>query len=254
MRFSLLLANPFSHELGEQQVWLYLPAGATPVQRLFDVQVSAPHTRQRDALDHTLLHLRFPRFAPFAQKQVDVRTELIMRNEPSSTDLRERQSWLSSERFIESDDTNVREQAERLRGVSDWHTARAIYEWVAQHIRYAGYLPDELGARHALVYREGDCTEYADLVVALARAAGIPARVVGGYVIEQSAIVRAQDYHDWSELYLDGTWRLADAQKRNWLTPAEDYVAFHIHREAPINPIGTAQRFRVEGVLQARLL
>ncbi|MCL2658736.1 MAG: transglutaminase domain-containing protein [Betaproteobacteria bacterium] len=254
LRFSIALVNPFGHELGEQTLWLYLPASLTPTQRLLDVQVQAPHTRLSDALDHAILQLRFPRFAPLAQKQIGVTAELAMRAEPNPVVSFDRQAWLAPERYIESDDPRIREQAARLSGASDWQTARAIYDWVAQHIRYAGYLPDDLGALHALLQREGDCTEYADLVVALARAVGIPARMVGGYVIARSAIVRPEDYHNWAELYLDGTWRLVDAQKRNWLAPAEDYVAFRIYRDAAVNPIGHAHRFRLEGQLQARLV
>ena len=58
---------------------------------------------------------------------------------------------------------------------------------------------------------EGDCTEHAVLLAALARASGYPARVVTGL-----ALVQLQDGpqafgHAWAELYVDGRWTLADA-------------------------------------------
>ena len=116
--------------------------------------------------------------------------------------------------------------------------------------QYAGYLADDLGALSALEHRRGDCTEYADLVVALARANGIPARMVGGYVTDRDCGPRPQDYHNWAELYHEGAWRVVDAQKGICLEQGSQYVAFRIYRDAPINAVGLAHRYRLQGELQ----
>ena len=106
----------------------------------------------------------------------------------------------------------------------------------------------------ALLDEGGDCTEFACLSVALARADGIPARRVSGYVIDRDSVLRPADFHDWAEVYLGGAWRLLDAQKGRWLEPAEQYVAFRHGRHQAPNPIGSAQRFRVQGELEVRLM
>ena len=54
--------------------------------------------------------------------------------------------------------------------------------------------------------RRGDCNEHAVLLAALARAAGIPARVVAGAVYADDGFY----YHAWNELWL-GAWVSADA-------------------------------------------
>ncbi len=52
--------------------------------------------------------------------------------------------------------------------------------------------------------REGDCTEHAVLLAALARACGIPSRVAIGLVyVDRSG---GFGYHMWTEVYLDGQW------------------------------------------------
>jgi transglutaminase-like putative cysteine protease len=59
--------------------------------------------------------------------------------------------------------------------------------------------------------REGDCTEHAVLLAALARALGIPARVAEGIVLME---VQRRVYafgHAWVEVYRDGAWQPADA-------------------------------------------
>ena len=48
-------------------------------------------------------------------------------------------------------------------------------------------------------YKKGDCTEYADLFVAVCRAKNIPARVITGISV-QSDNTKAK--HNWAEVYL----------------------------------------------------
>lgn len=58
---------------------------------------------------------------------------------------------------------------------------------------------------------EGDCTEHAVLLAALARGWGLPARVVVGSLL---AVLgdRVDAYgHAWTEVFVDGVWRRADA-------------------------------------------
>ena len=81
----------------------------------------------------------------------------------------------------------------------------------------------------------------------MARANGIPARMVGGYNIDNNAVLKATDYHNWAELYVDGAWLLLDTQKGRWLAPPEQYVAFRHYRDQAINPVGLAHRYSQEG-------
>jgi hypothetical protein len=59
--------------------------------------------------------------------------------------------------------------------------------------------------------KEGDCTEHAVLLAALARSFGLPARVVMGIaIVAVEGKVEAVG-HAWTEIYERGSWRLADA-------------------------------------------
>src|SRR2546426_3966679 len=61
------------------------------------------------------------------------------------------------------------------------------------------------GALRALEARLGDCNEHAVLYVALARAAGLPARTAAGLVPVHGRFY----YHAWAEVYL-GDWVAVD--------------------------------------------
>lgn len=62
-------------------------------------------------------------------------------------------------------------------------------------------------ASAVLAAGRGDCTEHALLFVALARAAGIPARRVHGLA---AAGEDALYWHEWAEVWLDGAWIAVD--------------------------------------------
>ena len=63
------------------------------------------------------------------------------------------------------------------------------------------------GALDTLVSREGVCRDFAHVMIALLRASAIPARFVSVY----APGVQPQDFHAVAEIFLDGTWYLADA-------------------------------------------
>ncbi|WAC71454.1 transglutaminase domain-containing protein [Roseateles sp. SL47] len=253
LRFTLTLRNPTGLALTDQTVWLYLPMKDTTTQHLANVRVSMPHELSQDSLGHSVLRLSLPTVGPFTSKVVTVQAELALRQEAMRVTLIDPSPWLKAERWIECDDAEVRALAATLQRSTQSETLDAIYDWVSSQLVYAGYVADPLGARLALQKRWGDCTEYAYLCCALARARGIAARPVGGYVVNGSAAPRAEDYHDWTEVYLDGAWRVMDAQKRCWRQPAEDYIAFRVHQPVATNALGLAARFKVDGSLDLRM-
>jgi hypothetical protein len=65
-------------------------------------------------------------------------------------------------------------------------------------------------------HQTGHCEYFASAMALLARASGVPARVVGGYlVVERNAlgghwVVRQRNAHAWVEAYVDGAWRTFD--------------------------------------------
>ncbi len=251
VRWTFELVNPLAEALQDQKMWFYAPAAQAPRQTLSSLQVSMPCTRTTDALGHEIVQLGFPQVAPLARRAVSVVADLAMYWEPRPSVLPDGEAWLHAERYIEVLDPAVQATARQLRRGEPRETGRAIYDWVRQNLQYAGYIADDLGAADAISRRRGDCTEYAYVTVALARANGLPARMVGGHEVDRNTTLRAETYHNWAELYFDGRWNLVDPQKERWLELGERYVAFRIYRDAAINPIGLAHRYAIQGQLKA---
>jgi hypothetical protein len=114
---------------------------------------------------------------------------------------------LQPDPLITSGDSAVRMLAASLgaAGGDPWRTAARLTAWVARSI---GPEPGGLGtASRTLARHRGNPSDRAVLLVALARAAGIPARTVGG-------LLRMSDgwhYHVWAEMRA-GAWTPADPE------------------------------------------
>ena len=90
---------------------------------------------------------------------------------------------------------------------STYAKATAIFNWVRNNLSYSYYYNSKKGALGALSSRSANCCDTAHLVVALARAAGIPARYQHGYCHFSDGWFG----HVWAQLYVNGKWYYADA-------------------------------------------
>ncbi|HEX8420290.1 MAG TPA: transglutaminase family protein [Sphingomonas sp.] len=95
-------------------------------------------------------------------------------------------------------------------GVTGGALAVALVEWVASSLDYVSNASSgETTALDTFASRSGVCRDYAHLLVALARAGGIPARCVSAY----APGVDPPDFHAVADLWLDGGWHLVDATR-----------------------------------------
>ncbi len=108
--------------------------------------------------------------------------------------------FLDAEPLLEVDNPEIKALALRLRGSEQNPrvVAERINTWVFDSLekRITVGVPSALATLHA---RRGDCNEHAQLYVALARAAGIPARVSAGLAFLDGKFY----YHAWPEIWLE---------------------------------------------------
>lgn len=90
---------------------------------------------------------------------------------------------------------------------TQYSKATAIFNWVRDHLSYSYYYNTKKGALGALSSRTANCCDTSHLVVALSRAAGIPAR----YQLGNCQFSDGWFGHVWAQLYVNGKWYYADA-------------------------------------------
>jgi hypothetical protein len=117
------------------------------------------------------------------------------------TGQREMAPFVRAAPLIQSGDPRIQAQARQVIGRtrSPEVAAERLVEWVFQNVRRE---PGAGGpsALDVLETRRGDCNEHTILFVAMARAVGLPARMVTGLVYRDGAFY----YHAWPEVYLRG--------------------------------------------------
>lgn len=117
------------------------------------------------------------------------------------------EEYLKDTLFIQSKAPQIRYLAKNI--VKDEKNplvaARLIYDWVYRNIEKVPAITIPR-ATDVLRTKKGDCNEHTTLFVALARAAGIPAKIAVGLTYRNGFFY----YHAWSEFFAGGQWIAAD--------------------------------------------
>lgn len=152
---------------------------------------------------------------PFQKLDITARgqAEVLLTPRQQEISPQEREAYLKPQGYWEIADPAIQALARELK------TPQAIYHYVANTLKYdferVTKNEPRLGAVGALSQQDSAvCREFTDLFIAIARAAGIPARQVEGYAHTENARQRplslVQDIlHSWPEYY--------DSQKRTWV-------------------------------------
>lgn len=144
---------------------------------------------------------------------VDGKAEIFLAPKPEELSTEDLSRNLEERPYWQTKDDEIKKLAEELK------TPEAIYNYVARTLRYDfSRVTDDkprLGALKVLRNpNSAVCLEYTDLFVAIARAAGIPAREVDGFAYTQNSRQRPLSLvkdilHAWPEYY--------DTQKKTWI-------------------------------------
>jgi len=118
--------------------------------------------------------------------------------------------------YVQSDDEEIIALAKEAVGETKdaYEAAMGIKKFVDRYVRNRkGFFWKYYTAKDVAERREGTCVEHAVLSAAMCRAAGIPARVVLGYIYRskdkelRDVFVR----HAWTQVYIGGKWIGLDA-------------------------------------------
>ncbi|MDF2840977.1 MAG: hypothetical protein K0Q99_1749, partial [Clostridia bacterium] len=153
--------------------------------------------------------------------------------------------FLIPDKDIESEDKLIVEKSQEItKGLNrDTEKIKAIYDWVSENIEYdyAKYrkhlnndYDNQYGALLALQTQKGVCYDYAALVAALGRAAGIQSKLVKG----TGVINGTSGYHAWNEVYL--------ADESKWIKLDATYAA--VLGENYFNNEGFDESHRIEQI------
>ena len=125
------------------------------------------------------------------------------------------EAYLKPTAWLQSDAQEIRSlvsgiAAKKISDVKKMKAFAKIVNKTLPDVEFVGHAT----ALESLSTRRGDCTEFAVLYAALARAAGIPARVVSGLAYSKESFHGVSNVfipHAWVQAWIDGRWQSFDA-------------------------------------------
>jgi hypothetical protein len=248
--YTVEIVNPGNDVIKNESVSISLPVESS-LQKIISNKVTASHEIVTDVSGNQVAKVTLPLIAPYETKIVDVVTRIEL---SGSKEMRGEalMSYTKPEKFVESTAPDIINIANKLKGGKDADTARNTLNWISSHLRYGGYVKEDRGALYALSAREADCTEYMYLYAALTRANQIPTRLIGGFVVESNKKIKASEYHNWVEVYLDGKWRIVDPQNGKFLENEKNYIAMRYLGETEKTGFNHSQQM-IHGSARAKI-
>ncbi len=247
IRYSFSVRNTTNRVLRHIDFWTYAPVPRNSIQRCLNLEVSYPCRSLMDSIGNQILHFSLVDLPPYGTRVLSINARVSFSDQSVPIPLEGLRPYMEPEEYIESDNPDIRRVAADLTDTSIPGTAERIFRWVSEHIQSYEFSGMDRGALFAYRNRRGDCSEATQLFVALCRAAGIPARGVGGYVHSKGVILDPDAYHHWAEFYADGAWHVADPQRKVFCEEQHRYCAMRIIGRTTGNPLGNHHRFRFVG-------
>lgn len=109
--------------------------------------------------------------------------------------------WQVNDALIKQEANTLKEGQETLLGV-----IRANYEYINEQLEYdqdkATSENERIGAKEALLGGPSVCMEYADVMISLLRAQGIPSRAAIGYANLRETVPNEQVRHQWVQIWI----------------------------------------------------
>jgi transglutaminase-like putative cysteine protease len=217
VRQQLTLSNEGPGQPQKQNLWVALIRDFLPYQHVQSIAISPPdYTLVTDEIGNQYAEFDFSNHPAGTVKtvQIDYRVvvyELSYNLSACQGELRK--DFIQPELHIESANPQIAALASKLSlGETDvCQQVFAFYNYAGDNLVY-GYNGINWGAQAALGLMGADCTEYTDLVIALSRARGIPARYFEGLLyLDKDNASFANIEHAWPDVYLPGVgWAALD--------------------------------------------
>jgi transglutaminase-like putative cysteine protease len=230
----LTVVNEGPGEPSKQNLWMALIRDVFPYQEVLSMEIT-PATYEIVLDENGNQYAEFDLSGMPADTSVSIEVKYLVRVNELAYDLSACEGELPvaftrPELHIESSNLQIITLADEL--ANELGTAcervRAFYDYIGDNLVYT-YNGGNWGAQAALGDMGADCTEYADLMIALSRASGIPARYFEGlYFAEQQEDPQARTEHAWLEVYLPGSgWVAMDPTLGRSPTNRDEYFAHY---------------------------
>lgn len=230
----LSLVNEGDRSPDKQNLWVALIHDVSPYQEVISRNVSPrTYTLVTDEYGNQYAEFDFSAHPAKTTIAVDIEYKVMVNElvyDLSSCEGELPVEFTQPELHIESANPQILSLSADLskRKKTACEQVRAFYDYIGNELTYT-YNRNDWGAQATLGYMGADCTEYASLMIALSRAAGIPARYYEGLLyLEDPNTEIAKTEHAWLDVFLPASgWAAMDPTLGRALGSRETYFAHY---------------------------
>lgn len=230
----LSLVNQGEGKPDKQNLWVALIRDIPPYQKVLSQKISPnSYTLVTDEYANQYVEFDFSNHPAGTIITVDIEYRVAVNElayDLSNCEGELPNEFTQPELHIESANPQIQSLSKDLskRKKTTCEQVRAFYDYAGDTLIYT-YNQNDWGAQATLGKMGADCTEYADLTIALSRAAGIPARYYEGLLyLEQQTADLAKTEHAWVDVYLPGSgWVAMDPTLGRALANRNTYFAHY---------------------------
>lgn len=252
---SLPLANQTGRNLTSAEVRLYGVVAKTSGQKLLRVSIDSPYRQFSDARKNTVWAFQFDGMTRTATKKIDVVIDVGFADQTGNP----QEEGVEPPRHVDTafaNDPEVRKILEQVSQASPTESLEKLLAWFHEQHASPGLqdIPEKPDAPSVFpkpydpssseppaitdpvktvleVFRSNERTALGKvfLFAALARATGLPSRIVVGLRIDASQSLTFNDVTAWPEVRLDGQWQHVDIDSGiRTANPPSNYLAMRI--------------------------
>lgn len=233
----IVLVNQGEQMPQKQNLWVALIRSIPPYQEVHARKISPEnYTLLTDEYDNEYAEFDFSVHAPGTEITIEIEYELTVNEiiyDLGACQGKQITGYTQAELHIEANNPQIVALANKLAHGTDCENVRAFYDHVGDTLVYR-YNRNNWGAQAALGTMGADCTEYADLMIALSRAGKTPARYYEGLLfLQENTAQIAEMQHAWLDVNLPGVGWVAMDPTMGRLASERDlyfahYTADHI--------------------------
>ena len=226
IRYRFTLSNQSQEVINNAQFSLFAPHNNQQGQTIIHYTISEPYQWITDEHHNQSITFKPLSIPPYGRQTITA--NMTIAKTPMDINLEKPDDYLHNSPYLNMDHPSVIQLAQQLNRANKHQTAQAIYLWLTNNVTHLNYVAKAQGAAYAIEHQKGDCTETMHAFIALARLNGIPARAMGGFVVEgNTGIIKAHAYHNWPEYHNGKRWIIADPNQRIFdQTGNKHYISF----------------------------
>lgn len=242
IRYTFTIKNKSADFLKDVEIQTFVPVKKTGLQKMLGLKSTTEYEMVSDELGNQVMRFNVT-LPPYGTKIVTNDVDLEFRNIPDAETLTDGETFLIEEKYIELGFPPLVDLAKKVSGVDANDTAKKAFDWVVANIKESNYIAKDRGAKYAFNKLSGDCTEMSYIYIVLLRLNNIPARLIGGFKVEDRLVLKGKRYHNWVEYHDGTTWNIVDPQEKIFRDDQMQYLAFRIISHTEAYPMSNSSRF-----------